>query len=54
MTALDDYIEKSINVELGMPINYYLKPITKSQLAQMWVDKYFPNKFLKVITAEGE
>lgn len=54
MTALDDYIEKAMNGQIGMPINYYLKPITKSQLAQMWVDKYFPNKFLKVNTAEGE
>lgn len=48
MTALDDYIEKAMNGAIGMPINYYLKPITKSQLAQMWVDKYFPNKFLKI------
>ncbi len=54
MTALDDYIEKAMAGEIGMPINYYIKPITKSQLAQMWVDKYFPNKFLKVNTAEGE
>lgn len=54
MTALDDYIEKAIDGEIGMPINYYIKPITKLQLAQMWVDKYFPNKFLKVNTAEGE
>lgn len=54
MTALDDYIEKAMEGEIGMPINYYIKPITKSQLAQMWVDKYFPNKFLKVNTAEGE
>lgn len=54
MIALDDYIEKAIGGEIGMPINYYLKPITKSQLAQMWVDKYFPDKFLKVNTAEGK
>lgn len=54
MTALDDYVEKAMGGEIGMPINYYIKPITKSQLAQMWVDKYFPDKFLKVNTAEGE
>lgn len=54
MTALEDYIDKALGGEIGMPINYYLKPITKSQLAQMWVDKYFPDKFLKVNTAEGE
>lgn len=54
MNALEDYIDKALNGQLGMPVNYYLKPITKSQLAQMWVNKYFPNKFLKVSTAEGE
>lgn len=54
MTALEDYINKALSGELGIPINYYLKPITKSQLAQMWVDKYFPDKFLKVNTPEGE
>lgn len=54
MTALEDYISKALAGQLGMPINYYLKPITKSQLAQMWVNKYFPNTFLKTQTDEGE
>lgn len=54
MTAFEDYVDKALGGELGMPVNYYLKPITKSQLAQMWVDKYFPDKFLKVSTSEGE
>lgn len=54
MTALEDYIDKALAGQLGMPINYYLKPITKSQLAQMWVNKYFPNQFLKTQTDEGE
>ena len=54
MTAFEDYIEKALKGSIGMPINYYVKPITKSQLAEMWVDKYFPNKFLKVNTAEGD
>ncbi|MCM1308895.1 MAG: hypothetical protein NC223_09890 [Butyrivibrio sp.] len=54
MNALDDYVSKALAGQLGMPINYYLKPITKSQLAQMWVNKYFPNNFLKLSSAEGE
>lgn len=54
MTAFEDYVDKALKGSLGMPINYYVKPITKSQLAEMWVDKYFPNKFLKVNTAEGD
>lgn len=54
MTAFEDYVNKALDGEIGMPINYYLKPIPKSLLAQMWVDKYFPDNFLKVQTPEGE
>lgn len=54
MTALEDYINKALAGEIGMPINYYLRPITKSQLARMWVNKYYPDKFVKTQTDEGE
>lgn len=54
MIALEDYINKALAGELGMPINYYLKPVTKSQLARMWVNKYYPDKFTKTQTDEGE
>ncbi len=42
MTAVEDYINKCIAGNIGVPINFYLKPITKSQLAQMWLRKYYP------------
>ncbi len=48
MDAMDDYIQKCIAGNIGIPINYYLKPITKSQLAQMWMAKYYPNKYLSI------
>jgi len=32
--------------EIGVPISFYLKPITRAQLAQMWVAKYYPGRFL--------
>ncbi len=48
MDAMDDYIQKALAGNLGVPINYYLKFITKAQLAEMWVAKYFPNKFLSI------
>lgn len=53
MNAFEDYINKALSGEIGMPVNYYLKPLSKSYLAKMWVDKYFPNTFLKVVTPEG-
>jgi hypothetical protein len=47
MTAMDDYIQKCIEGgnNLGVPINYYLKPITQSMIARSWMAKYYPNKF---------
>ena len=48
MDALDDYIQKCLAGNIGVPINYYLKPITASQLAQMWMAKYYPGKFLSI------
>lgn len=46
MTAFEDYVEKAIAGEIGVPINYYVKSITRAQLAEMWVAKYFPNRYL--------
>ncbi|THU39593.1 hypothetical protein FAM09_13915 [Niastella caeni] len=52
MTAFEDYAKSAAtpppNVPFGVPINYYLKPITQAQLAEMWVGKYYPQKFLAV------
>ena len=47
MTAMEDYVNKAMADNFqGVPINYYIKPITKGQLAQMWIGKYFPGKYL--------
>lgn len=48
MSALDDYVTKCLQGNIGAPINYYLKPVTKSQIAQMWMAKYYPGKFLSI------
>jgi len=48
MDALDDYIQKCLAGNIGAPINYYLKRVTASQLAQMWMAKYYPNKYLSI------
>jgi hypothetical protein len=47
MTAMDDYIDKCISGggNVGVPINYFLKPITRSMVAQAWLAKYYPNEF---------
>src|SRR4051794_13518479 len=48
MTALEDYLKKVAEGNSGVPINYYLKDITKDMHAQMWVAKYFPGKYLGI------
>ena len=46
MTALDDYLKKAAKGDSGVPINYYLKDVTKGMLAEMWVAKYLPGKYM--------
>lgn len=48
MTAFDNYVDKARAGGIGVPINYYLKPITRSQLAQMWISKYYPDRYLAI------
>ncbi|KAF7551976.1 hypothetical protein G7Z17_g4620 [Cylindrodendrum hubeiense] len=48
MTALDDYLKKAADGTSGVPINYYLKDITKKMLAEMWVAKYLPGEYMAI------
>lgn len=52
MTAFEGYADAASGVNadapIGLPINYYLKPVTRVQLAQMWVSKYYPGKFVAI------
>ena len=54
MTAFEDYVEKALAGNIGVPINFYLKSITRAQLAQMWVAKYYPNKYLMISGDDSE
>jgi hypothetical protein len=42
MTAFEDYISKVNSGKSGVPVNYFVKPITRSQLAELWMAKYYP------------
>lgn len=44
MTALDDYVAKAGDGKTGVPINYYLKYVTKRDIALEWMQKYYPNQ----------
>ncbi len=54
MIALDDYIQKCISGgdNIGVPINYFLKPITQAMIARAWLAKYYPNRFNQAGSAD--
>ncbi|WP_442266620.1 hypothetical protein ACSIGC_02700 [Tenacibaculum sp. ZS6-P6] len=54
MTAMEDYVDKCIagGENLGVPINYYLKPITQSEIARAWLAKYYPNRYNEAGSAD--
>ena len=54
MTALEDYLKKAADGASGVPINYYLKDITKGMLAEMWVAKYYPGKYMAITYDDTE
>lgn len=43
MQAFEDYVKQAASGEAGVPINYYIKDVTRAQLAQMWMAKYLPD-----------
>jgi hypothetical protein len=48
MGGFQDYLEKATEGKAGAPINFFVKNISRAQLAQMWVAKYYPGKYLAV------
>ncbi|MCT4664063.1 MAG: hypothetical protein N4A45_02370 [Flavobacteriales bacterium] len=54
MTAFDDYVQKAIEGQCGVPINFFLKPITSKQLAKAWLYKFSPLKALGVSSGDDE
>lgn len=52
MTAFDDYVQKAISGDCGVPINFFLKPITSKQLAKAWLYKFSPLDALGVSSGD--
>jgi len=46
MNAFEDYVNliKNPGENTGVPINFYLRSITREQIAKQWLNKYFPQK----------
>ncbi|XP_066928707.1 uncharacterized protein [Clytia hemisphaerica] len=41
MTAMDEYTKGAKEGKIGIPINFFLKSLTKADIAKMWLSKYF-------------
>uniref|UniRef100_A0A7M5XN55 Uncharacterized protein n=1 Tax=Clytia hemisphaerica TaxID=252671 RepID=A0A7M5XN55_9CNID len=41
MTAMDEYTKGAKEGHIGIPINFFLKSLTKADIAKMWLSKYF-------------
>ncbi|MGA0609099.1 hypothetical protein [Caldimonas sp. KR1-144] len=51
MTAFENYVDRITGTgdnkdPVGVPITYYVKELQRSQLAQMWGNKYYPGKYV--------
>lgn len=42
MTAFDDYVQKASKGEEGVPINFFLRELTKPAIAKSWMKKFDP------------
>lgn len=54
MTSFEDFVKKALSGNIGIPINFYLKSITRAQIAKMWVNKYYPGRFLNISGDDSE
>ena len=52
MTAFDDYVKKAIAGDCGVPINFFLKPITPKQLASAYLAKFSPMKYWQMSSGD--
>eukprot|EP00548_Thalassiothrix_antarctica_P013430 CAMPEP_0194171424 /NCGR_PEP_ID=MMETSP0154-20130528/6011_1 /TAXON_ID=1049557 /ORGANISM="Thalassiothrix antarctica, Strain L6-D1" /LENGTH=535 /DNA_ID=CAMNT_0038883731 /DNA_START=136 /DNA_END=1743 /DNA_ORIENTATION=- len=45
MTAFEDYLKKASSAEVafGVPINFYIKQLTKKDICKCYIQKYYPN-----------
>jgi len=43
MSAFEDYVEKAQAGECGIPINFYIKRLTKNDVAKCYIRKFYPS-----------
>lgn len=43
MTAFSDYVTQAAGGGVGIPINYFIKELTKEEIAKVYIRKFYPN-----------
>mmetsp|Transcript_40581 Transcript_40581/g.46150 ORF Transcript_40581/g.46150 Transcript_40581/m.46150 type:complete len:501 (-) Transcript_40581:38-1540(-) len=43
MTAFEDFVNKAMEGESGIPINFYIKRLTKNDIAKAYIRRFYPN-----------
>eukprot|EP00548_Thalassiothrix_antarctica_P014279 CAMPEP_0194169958 /NCGR_PEP_ID=MMETSP0154-20130528/4612_1 /TAXON_ID=1049557 /ORGANISM="Thalassiothrix antarctica, Strain L6-D1" /LENGTH=497 /DNA_ID=CAMNT_0038881583 /DNA_START=129 /DNA_END=1622 /DNA_ORIENTATION=- len=43
MTAFEDFVDKAMNGDCGIPINFFLKRLTKNDIARAYIRKFYPS-----------
>jgi len=55
MTAFDNYVEEATKGKVGgIPINFFLKPITSKQLASAYLAKFSPLKYWQISSGDDD
>lgn len=54
VTAFDEYLDQIREEVGGVPVNYFVRPITKSEIAAMWLAKYRPDHALSTANAKTD
>ena len=53
MTAFDNYVQQATEGKVGgIPINFFLKPITSKQLASAYLAKFSPLKYWQISSGD--
>lgn len=51
MTAFEDYLEEVKQGDSGVPVNFYVKHISRQRLIRMWLARYYPDKDKPTVAA---
>jgi hypothetical protein len=54
MTAFDDYVVKAAAGDCGIPINFFIKEVTKPDIAKSWLHKFSPQENWQNNASGGE